>query len=127
MSQSRMNVVVLVEDDYGMRQSLQCMLEVSGFITQTFCSAEALLAAEIADHARCLVLDVQLPGMSGFELQRRLRASGHVRPVIFITAHDTNAAREQAEALGAIAYLPKPFAAEALLDAVGRTAPGPIR
>jgi DNA-binding response OmpR family regulator len=65
------------------------------------------------------VLDIHLPGLSGFELRRELARSG-VRqpPVIFVTGHDEPAAREQAEALGAAAYLPKPFAGRALVAAV---------
>jgi FixJ family two-component response regulator len=101
------------------------MLEISGFVTETFGSAEALLAVDGASRARCLVLDIQLPGMSGFDLHRRLHAAGATPPVIFITGYDSTAARDQAEALGAFAYLPKPFAVEMLVDAVSRAGDSP--
>ena len=120
MSIPKGSVVVVVENDDGMRRALERMLEVSGFATETFESAEALLAAGAASRARCLVLDIQLSGMSGFDLHRRLQDAGAPPPVIFITGHDNAAVRAQAEALGAIAYLPKPFPPEVLVDAVSR-------
>jgi FixJ family two-component response regulator len=118
-------VVVVVENDDGMRLALQRMLEISGFVTEVFDSAEALLAADGASGAQCLVLDIHLPGMSGFDLQRRLAAAGTSPPVIFITGYDNTAARDQAKALGAVAYLPKPFAVESLIDAIGRAGGSP--
>lgn len=125
MSQSSGSVVALVENDEGLRQALQRMLEISGFTTETFDSAEALLAVDGAVRARCLVLDVQLPGMSGFDLHRCLEVHGRSRPVIFITAFDSAATRARAAASGAVAYLPKPFPVEALVDAVSRTGGSP--
>jgi FixJ family two-component response regulator len=125
VSNPRESVVVVVENDDGMRRALQRMLEISGFATATFGSAEALLAVDGASGARCLVLDIQLPGMSGFDLHRHLYAGGVPPPVIFITGYDSAAARDQAEALGAVAYLPKPFAVEMLVDAVSRAGGSP--
>src|SRR5262245_7087877 len=116
------SVVAVVENDDGLRQALQRMLELSGFATETFASAEAFLAVDGAARARCLVLDVQLPGMSGFDLHRCLEVHRRSRPVIFITASDNAATRAQAATSGAVAYLPTPFAVESLIDAVGRTA-----
>jgi FixJ family two-component response regulator len=71
--------------------------------------------------ADCLVLDIQLPGMSGLDLCRRLASSGERVPAIFITAHDRPAAREEAERLGAGGFLPKPFSGRTLLEVVHRT------
>ena len=119
--------MIVVENDDGMRRALQRMLEISGFATETFESAEALLAVDAATRARCLVLDIQLPGISGFELHRRLHAAEVSPPVVYITGYDSAAARDQSVALGAVAYLPKPFAVELLVDAVSRASGMPPR
>jgi FixJ family two-component response regulator len=81
-------------------------------------------AGTVRAAAGCLVLDVRLPGMSGFELYRALRQSGIEPPVIFITAHDEPSAREQAAQAGAVAYLAKPFHGRRLVDAVNRALAG---
>jgi FixJ family two-component response regulator len=112
-------LVVVVEDDDGMQQAIRRVLEVEGFTAKVFASAEALLAAGVAAHAHCLVLDIRLPGISGFELQRRLTAIGRMPPVVFITAHDVPSSRNQAIA-NADGYLVKPFLSQALVDAVNR-------
>lgn len=103
-----------------MRRAIDRVLRVEGFDTALFDSAEAALAAGLPPRVRCLVLDIQLPGMSGVDLQRHLLAAGTSRPVIFITAHDTPRIRKQALEIGA-AYLVKPFASEALAEAVSQT------
>ena len=83
-----------------------------------FLSGEALLETDAANSAACLVLDIHLPGISGFELRRRLAASGHEPPVIFISAHDEASTRAEAESLGCSAYFRKPFNGHALLKAI---------
>jgi len=110
--------VAVVEDDSGMRQALQRMLTVAGFETRTFGSAEEFLEAGDATQLGCLVADIRLPGLSGLELQQRLVESGRERPVIFITAHDTVAARREADRLDAVAFLIKPFEGRLLVGAV---------
>jgi FixJ family two-component response regulator len=72
--------------------------------------------------AACLLLDIHLGGISGIELQRRLAALGSKCPVIFMTANDDAATRKAAAGAGCVAYLPKPFAPEVLLDAIRRAA-----
>jgi FixJ family two-component response regulator len=109
--------VAVVEDDSGMRQALQRMLTVAGFETRTFGSAEEFLEGGDVSPG-CLVADVRLPGLSGLELQQRLVESGRERPVIFITAHDTVAARREADRLDAVAFLIKPFEGRLLVGAV---------
>jgi FixJ family two-component response regulator len=111
--------VAIVEDDAGLREALTRMLKTAGFDARGFCSAEALLDDAPASVA-CLVADVHLPGASGLELQRRLIAAGLARPVVFITAHDTAAARKEADELHAVAFLTKPFEGRLLLGAVQR-------
>ena len=115
-----MRRIVVVEDDQSMSQAIERILRAGGFVAHTFRSAEAALAASVASASDCLVLDISLPGMSGFDLYRRLASTGARLPAIFITAHDEPAIREEAERLGARSYLPKPFSGRTLLDAVTR-------
>jgi DNA-binding response OmpR family regulator len=111
--------IVVVEDDASMSRAIERILQAGGFTTVLFASAEAVLEADAA--ADGLVLDIHLPGLSGFELYRRLGLSGKALPVIFITARDEPAVREEAEGLGgAGSYLPKPFSGRDLLDALTR-------
>jgi FixJ family two-component response regulator len=110
--------VVVVEDDDGMRKALARLLRAAGFQPLLFSSAEAFLGTEAADVAACLVLDIHLPGMSGLELGRKLAASGHVPPVIFITAQDDDASRDEARQLNCLAYFRKPFEGAALLEVI---------
>jgi FixJ family two-component response regulator len=115
--------IVIVEDDEGMRQAIARLLRAAGYATAAFESAEALLAASVAGRAACLVLDVRLPGISGFDLRRRLANGGTNVPVIFVSAHDEPAMRETAVRIGAEAYLHKPFSRSALLEAISRVVP----
>ena len=115
--------VVLVEDDGGVRQAIGRILQGSGYQVDAYESAEALLdlleGAALWGSCRCLVCDVRLPGISGFELHRRLSEQGAMPPWIFVTAHDNPAVQRQAERDGA-AYLLKPFEGRALLAMVAR-------
>ncbi len=112
--------IVVVEDDSGLRKALGRVLSVAGFRIRTFADAEQLLKASAAHTAACLVLDVHLPMLSGFELYERLLAESGVRPpAVFISAHDEPDARHQARSAGA-AYLAKPFVGQQLLAAVNR-------
>jgi DNA-binding response OmpR family regulator len=118
--------IVVVEDDASMSQAIERVLQAGGFEAVAFASAEAALAAGAAGAADGLVLDVNLLGMSGFELYRRLALSGEALPTIFITARDEQAVRDEAEKLGgAGSYLPKPFSGRDLLDAITRALRGP--
>ena len=98
------------------------LLEAAGFHTRCFKSAGALLSDRDAYKVDCLVLDVHLPDMTGFELQRRLAAAGSTTPVVVITAHDDAMHRRAAREIGAYAYLIKPFSSTSLVDAVTRAA-----
>jgi DNA-binding response OmpR family regulator len=118
---NEMPKIVVVEDDAGMGQALGRILRAGGFAAAVLASAEAALEGDAAVSADCLVLDIHLPGMSGFELHRQLARSGKAVPAVFITARDEPAAREEAERLGgAGSYLPKPFSGRDLLAAVTR-------
>jgi FixJ family two-component response regulator len=117
----RKGYVVIVEDDVGLNQALSRLLQAAGFDTDSYGSAAAALGSESIRQADCLVLDVQLSEMTGFDLQRRLQKSGHSPPAIIITAHDDMTSQREAREIGAVAYLTKPFAGRALVDAVERT------
>jgi DNA-binding response OmpR family regulator len=112
--------IVVVEDDPGMCQAIERVLRAAGFVASVFASGESALEACAASSTACLVLDIHLPGMSGFELYRRLMLGGNDVPVIFITAQDEPAVREEAETIGAGTYLPKPFSGRTLLDRIAQ-------
>ena len=110
--------VVIVDDDPSLLKSVA--LAHNGIDSRMFSSAEALLESDSVQTATCLLLDIHLGGISGIELQRWLAASGSKRPVIFLTASDDEATRNEAMDAGCIAYLRKPFAGQVLLDAIGK-------
>ena len=112
--------VVIVEDDKGMRDAIHRVLEATGFAVAGFASAESALQDAGTRDAGCLVLDIHLPGISGFELYERLAAPGRRLPVVFITARDDARNRERAFQLGALSYLVKPFSSRALAEIVAR-------
>jgi FixJ family two-component response regulator len=118
MPREKKSVVVLVEDDISMSRAIDRLLRAATFQAVTFNSAEALLETNAVTDAACLILDIYLPGLSGFELHRRLEELGAKPPVIFITAHDTSSAREHAREIGE--YLVKPFPGKSLVEAVKR-------
>jgi FixJ family two-component response regulator len=114
----RMRTIAVIDDNPSMLQGLNRLLSAHGFRVQTFTSAEAFLEVIARCEADCLLLDVHLGGMSGFDLQRRLMSSGKDLPVIFMTAIDNEVARQEAFEGGCIAYLRKPFLAKLLIEAI---------
>ena len=99
-------------------------MNAHGFAVDEFPSAQAFLARDPNSQIACVVLDVHLPGMSGFELRAKLTVDGSTLPIIFITAHDDEAVKRKAVELGCIAFLRKPFPAELLIEAVTRALVG---
>ena len=118
----RRKVVTVVDDDPAMLKAIQRLLGAKGFDVETFASAEAFLAGSAATKATCLVVDINLGGMSGIELRRRLAASGSLLPVIFITALDDETTRKEAMEAGCVAFLRKPFLSHLLIDAIEKAA-----
>ena len=110
--------IVIVEDDPSMRQAIERILHTAGHNAKWYESAEAVVDMETVMAADCLILDIELPGMSGLELYRTLTRSGLTTPAIFVTALEGQNMRDDAERRGAANYLTKPFSGRALLTAV---------
>lgn len=129
MDQHKINVAV-VDDDESFACALERLFRASGLLVHTYPSAEAFLAQAPLSQPDCLVLDVQLGGMSGLDLQRRLGQQGSRLPIIFVTAHDAPGVRAEAERRGCVAYFLKPVPARSMLEAISRavhpgSGPGP--
>jgi FixJ family two-component response regulator len=110
-------LIAIVDDDQSFREALENLLALIGFRTAIFASARDFLDSPQFRKVSCAILDVSMPGMDGFELQRQLVAT-HPIPVIFITELRDAKTREQAVGAGAIEFLNKPFTEEALIDAL---------
>jgi FixJ family two-component response regulator len=121
--QSRRKVVAVVDDDPSMLRAMKDLLDAYGFATMVFRSAEEFLASDLATQVDCLLLDINLSGMSGIELQRQLKASHSTIPVIFMTALDDEVMHKQAAETGCITCLRKPFPPRQLIDAIESAAP----
>src|SRR5258706_10160047 len=111
-------LVFVVDDDTGTRESLKNLIRSAGLSAQTFSSAQEFLAAERPNGPSCLVLDVQLPGLSGLDLQRELAKAGIKIPIIFITGHGDIPTSVRAIKAGALEFLTKPVDREDLLRAI---------
>jgi FixJ family two-component response regulator len=108
--------VGIVDDDASIRSSLARVLRLEGMCVETFACAEDALDRIAAGAPDCLVLDVHLGGLSGFDLQDRLLARGDAPPIIFITAHDEVPACRLSPHAGAAGYLRKPFDVVVLIE-----------
>lgn len=111
-------IAYLVDDDLSIRRSLPRLLKAHGVKTVTFASAEAFLQAEPWVPEACLILDVQMPGMKGWDLLEHLHTIGIALPVIIITAYHDVQTPHRAMQAGIVAYLRKPFDQEELLEAL---------
>lgn len=111
----KQTVISIVDDDAAARESTKHLLQSLGHETHTFVSGESFLESKMLFDTHCLIVDIQMPGMSGIELQRRLTSSGIRLPVIFIAAAAGPARRARALAGGAIGFLDKPYSDESLI------------
>jgi FixJ family two-component response regulator len=118
ITESNGSVVVVVDDDPRVRESLGDLLSVAGFVVRLYCSGEEALQAGNLDNAHCLVTDVRMQGMDGSELQRQVIATLPHLPIIFVTAHHDDAVRQQVLRKGAFAFLHKPCDGEELLAVI---------
>ena len=112
------SLVVVVDDDESVRESLPDLLVELGYAVDTFDSAEAFMVSDLVDDTGCLLLDIALPGMKGPELQEELARRGIDIPIVFITANRDAAVRSRLMQRGAAEVLFKPFSDTALLDAI---------
>lgn len=110
--------IAIVDDDPAMRQAVGRLCGAAALPNRCFSSAEDFLASDSVGSATFLILDVQLPGLSGFELHEHLQQRGIRLPVVFITGQDQPHSREKARQAGAAAYLTKPFPAADLIAAL---------
>ncbi|CDI01924.1 Two component transcriptional regulator, LuxR family [Candidatus Competibacter denitrificans Run_A_D11] len=107
--------VFLIDDDQAVRDAIRLLLETSGFTVQAFASAIDFLNMAVIGQPGCLVLDVRMPGLSGLDLQKRLRAQGYRIPIIFITGHGDVPMAIRAMKAGAFDFIEKPFQGQTLL------------
>ncbi len=112
--------VALVDDDASVRRALRRLLLASGMEVQDYASGADFLDSLARRTPDCLVLDLQMPGMTGLDIQRRLAHDGVKLPTVIITAHDEPGARLRCVNAGAAAYLTKPLSVEILLEAIRR-------
>lgn len=111
-------MVVIVDDDRLVRDSLDGLMKEAGFSALTFASAEEFLNSGEEKRTACLIADIRMPGMSGLELQAKLNEDHQRIPIIFITAQGDEKLRLHALRAGAVEFLTKPFDDNALLDSV---------
>ena len=110
--------VAIIDDDESVRHALRRLIQSAGWQALTFATAEEFLQAPAQPSPAYLILDLCLPGLSGWDLKKQLDGEGRNVPVVFITAHANEQVREQALRAGAIAFLSKPFEEQALLEAL---------
>ena len=117
MSENKIYVAV-VDDDDSFARALGRLLRAAGFEAILYSSAEAFLVPTPLPSPACVVLDIELGGMSGLELHRHLNSRGATTPVIFVTAHDEPEVREEARQIGCAAYFRKPVPGKLLVEAI---------
>ena len=120
MSVGDVPTVFIIDDDSGVRESIQDLVESVGLHAESFASAQEFLSTERRGGPSCLVLDVRLPGISGLDLQHELKRAGVKIPIIFITGHPDIPMTVTAMKSGAVEFLTKPFREQDLLDVIQR-------
>ncbi|WP_082060828.1 response regulator transcription factor [Pseudomonas abietaniphila] len=110
--------ISIVDDDKPCRMALGSLVRSFGYRPCLFACAEDFLASPDIDNTLCLISDVQMPGMDGLDLQRKLAEAGHHIPIIFITAYPKETVRTRAVKDGAAGFLAKPYNAQAIIDCI---------
>jgi FixJ family two-component response regulator len=113
---SKLTKIFIIDDDVSVREAMESLIQSLGYDAETFSSAEAYLACGRIAEAACLIVDVQMPGMSGFDLHRRLVTDGYRLPVIFMSGYPAEAFGATAVEIGAIGFISKPIDVEQLLS-----------
>jgi FixJ family two-component response regulator len=111
-------VIAIVDDDSSVRVAMRSLVRSLGFAADTFASAEEFLQSPRVNDSSCVITDMQMPGLSGVELQARLLAEGRSIPIIFVTAFPDEAVEARAMKAGAVCFLIKPFGGRALINAL---------
>jgi FixJ family two-component response regulator len=111
-------IIAIVDDDSSAREGLESLIQSAGWRAETFASAQDFLDRPGAEAPSCLVLDLQLPGLSGLDLQKRMSEVGLEIPIVFLTGHGNIPASVKAMKAGAVEFLTKPFDEEELLQAI---------
>ena len=114
-------LISIVDDDESIRRTTTFLIQSFGLEAAAFESPEDFLKSGQLHETSCLIVDLQMPGMNGLQLQRRLAGSGYTIPIVFITAYDNKDSRQQAMQAGAVAFLNKPFRDEVLLETIRST------
>jgi FixJ family two-component response regulator len=112
------DLIAIVDDEESIRRALKRLMIAAGFKAESFASATEFFEALRMTHPACVILDLHMPIMSGFDIQQRLRDENNHVPVVVITGHDSAESQQRALAGGAVAYLRKPVNDEALLRAI---------
>ncbi len=115
---NKRQLISIVDDDEPVREAVKGLMRSMGFPTVAFASGADFLQSPVVVRTGCLIADVNMPGMSGFDLHGHLSAQGHAVPTVLITAYPAESARTFALASGVIAYLTKPFVEADLSEAV---------
>lgn len=113
--------IAVVDDDPSFLRALERLLSAASFQPLTYPSAESFLKESPRPHIDCLILDIRLGTMTGFDVARQVAAEFSRVPIIFMTAHDEPRTRALAAEVGCVAYLRKPFSAQALVEAIGQS------
>jgi FixJ family two-component response regulator len=113
-------IVAVVDDDFQIRSAMRDLLWAFDYDCELYVSAEHFMSLAAGSKAICLLVDIQMGGMSGIDLKRRLNGSGFSMPTIFMTGSDCEIIRKEALEAGCVAFLRKPFQASALMDAIAK-------
>ena len=108
--------ITIVDDDPSVREAATNLFRSMGFVAVAFASAEDFLDSDALETTSCIVLDVQMPGMGGLNLQSHLAASGRHIPIVFVTGYPDVGVRDKAMQSGAVCFLTKPFNEDDLID-----------
>jgi len=119
-------LISIIDDDRSVREAIQGLIRSLGYATAAFGSAEEYLDSDRIHDTACIITDLQMPGLSGIDLQRRLIADGHRTPMIFVTAFPSDRLRKHALDAGAFGFLSKPFNETSLITCIDKALQRPI-
>ena len=119
-------MISIIDDDRSVREAVKSLIRSLGYEAVTFASAEEYLGADGAHDSECIITDVQMPGMTGIDLQDRLIADGFRKPIILMSALSAEDAGANALRAAASRFLKKPFSDERLIDCLDRALKNPV-